>query len=49
MLREQLARADTRNQGLEKVRIEQANNIVSLEKVRTELTVHVTSLEQVRD
>ena len=49
MLREQLARADQRNQGHEKVRQEQAQNISSLEKVRKELTAQVSSLEKVRD
>lgn len=48
LLRNQLARADQRNLDNEKVRHEQANNILGLEKVRSELTVHVTTLEQVR-
>ena len=54
MLREQLARANERINGLEKVRTEQANTITeqashisSLEKVRAEQAVHISGLETV--
>ena len=48
MLREQLARANERIGGLEKVREQQAGQISQLEKVRAEQAVHITKLEEVR-
>ena len=49
MCREQLARANERISGLEKVRTEQASTITQLEKVRGEQTTHISKLEQVRN
>ena len=49
MLRQQLATANERIRGLEKVRKEQAENISQLEKVRDEQATHITQLEQVRN
>ena len=48
-LREQLARANERINGLEQVRQTQANDIAQLEKVRDVQATHITQLEQVRD
>lgn len=48
MLQNQLKRSEEANRGLEKVRLEQAENISMLERVRGEQTVHITRLEQVR-
>ena len=48
MLNAQLARAEEANRGLEKVRLEQAQNISMLERVRGEQALHITKLEQVR-
>ena len=48
MLQNQLQRSEGANRGLEKVRLEQAQNITMLERVRGEQTVHITKLEQVR-
>ena len=48
-LREQLARANERINGLEQVRQTQANDISQLEKVRDTQATHITQLEQVRN
>ena len=48
MLSAQLARAEEANRGLEKVRLEQAQNISMLERVRGEQALHISKLEEVR-
>ena len=49
LLRKQLARADEKYKDQEKVRHEQAENIVLLEKARGEQTEHISQLERLRD